>query len=128
MLNKSNIVLRNLQNIRHVLSLILERSALYSDFDEMLKSHSGMMCLDAICMNLLTLGEMVKNLDKLTEGLFLINYPEIYWQGVMRMRDKIAHHYFEIDTEIVERTVKEDIPMMVSIVDKIIIDVSANQL
>lgn len=40
----------------------------------------------------------------------------------MRMRDKIAHHYFEIDTDVVFRTIEEDIPQMVAVVDRMIAD------
>lgn len=83
-----------------------------------------MLCLDAICMNLIAMGEAVKGLDKLTRGELLPKYPEIYWSGVMRMRDKIAHHYFEIDTDVVFRTVQEDIPQMVDTIDRMIADLS----
>lgn len=38
------------------------------------------------------------------------------------MRDKIFHHYFEIDTDVVFRTLEEDIPTMVPVVEKIISD------
>ncbi len=34
------------------------------------------------------------------------------------MRDKIAHHYFEVDAEVVLLTVKEDIPLVKSIIDQ----------
>jgi uncharacterized protein with HEPN domain len=53
----------------------------------------------------------------------LPRYPEIYWSGVMRMRDKIAHHYFEVDTDVVFRTVQEDVPKMKSVIDRMIADV-----
>ena len=49
-------------------------------------------------------------------------YPEIYWSGVMRMRDKIAHHYFEIDTDVVFQTIEEDIPQMLPIINKMLDD------
>lgn len=81
-----------------------------------------MLCLDAICMNLIAMGEAVKGLDKLTRGELLPKYPEVYWSGVMRMRDKIAHHYFEIDTDVVFRTIQEDIPQMVDTIDRMIAD------
>lgn len=42
----------------------------------------------------------------------------------MCMRDKIAHHYFEIDAEIVFRTIQEDIPKLKLVIDKMIIDIS----
>lgn len=43
----------------------------------------------------------------------------------MRMRDKIAHHYFDIDTDVVFRTVQEDIPKMKIVIDKIIEDIKS---
>ncbi len=78
----------------------------------------GVLRLDALCMNLIALGEAVKGLDKLTDGQLLCDYPEIYWQGIMKMRDKIAHHYFEIDADVVFKTLKEDIPPMLPVIDK----------
>lgn len=73
-------------------------------------------------VNLIALGEAVKALDKETKGGLLPQYPEVYWNGVMRMRDKIAHHYFEIDTDIVFRTIEEDVPQMLEIVNRMISD------
>ena len=41
------------------------------------------------------------------------------------MFDKeIAHHYFEIDTEVVFRTIQEDVPQMVETIDRMIGDLS----
>lgn len=57
--------------------------------------------LDAICMQLIAIGESIKNLDKVTEGMLLEQYPEIEWKRVMGMRDVIAHHYFDVDAEVV---------------------------
>ena len=85
-----------------------------------------MLRLDAICMNLIALDEAVKGLDKITRGELLPGYPEIYWSGVMKMRDKIAHHYFEMDAEVVFKTLKEDIPMMLPIVHRMIKEVSSS--
>ena len=94
-----------------------------SDVNDFLTSPSGVLRLDALCMNLIALGEAVKGLDKLTNGKLLCEYPEIYWQGIMKMRDKIAHHYFEIDADVVFKTLKEDIPPMLPVIDKMIISI-----
>ena len=51
-----------------------------------------------------------------------VHYPEIYWSVVMRMRDKIAHHYFEIDTDVVFTTIEEDIPPMKDVIERMIAD------
>ena len=116
------IAIANLRNIKKVLELINERRANVASADDFLHSPDGMMRLDAICMNLIAIGEATKSLDKITKGELLPLYPEIYWSGVMRMRDKIAHHYFEIDTDIVFQTIEEDIPLMLLVIDKILND------
>lgn len=91
--------------------------------DDFITSPSGTLRLDAVCMNLIALGEAVKGLDKITKGEFLPQYPQIYWSGVMRMRDKIAHHYFEVDPEVVYVTIKENIPPMIPVIAQMINDI-----
>ena len=118
------IVMDSLLKIRKAIETIEERSAVISDLNALLCTPNGMMRIDAICMNLIALGEAVKGLDKQTHGELLPKYPEVYWNGVMRMRDKIAHHYFEIDTDVVFRTIQEDIPQMKVVVDQIIYDLN----
>ena len=116
------LVMDSLHKISKAIDTIIERASIVNDPDELLQSSSGMLRLDAICMNLIALGEAVKGLDKLTKSELLPRYPDIYWSGVMRMRDKIAHHYFEIDTDVVFRTIQEDIPKMKETVNKMIAD------
>ena len=116
------LAIANLRNIKKVLELIKERRANVVTADDFLHSSDGMMRLDAICMNLIAIGEATKNLDKITKGELFPLYPEIYWSGVMRMRHKIAHHYFEIDTDVVFQTIEEDIPQMLPIINKMLDD------
>ena len=116
------IALDSLQKIKTMLELITERAKVVKTPDDFLRSPGGMMRLDAICMNLIALGETVKGLDKQTNAQLLNNYPDVYWRGVMGMRDKISHHYFEIDTDVVFRTLEEDIPKMKPVVEKMIVD------
>jgi uncharacterized protein with HEPN domain len=118
------IVMDSLQKISKAIETILERASVVTDPNELLCSPGGMMRLDAICMNLIALGEAVKGLDKQTHGQLLSRYPEVYWNGVMRMRDKIAHHYFEIDNDVVFLTVKQDVPTMKIVIDRMIEDMS----
>ena len=117
------IALDSLMRIRTVIDTILERASSVDNPNDFLCSPDGMLRLDAICMNLIALGEAVKGLDKQTNGELFPRYPEIYWSGVMRMRDKIAHHYFEIDTDVVFRTIEEDIPQMIGVIDRMIEEV-----
>ena len=118
------IVMDSLLKICKAIETILERASVVTDPNDLLSSPGGMMRLDAICMNLIALGEAVKGLDKQTHGQLLSRYPEIYWSGVMRMRDKIAHHYFEIDTDVVFLTVQQDVPKMQEVINRMIADMS----
>lgn len=118
----SGIVKDILQKTSRVIETITERASAVKNPNELLCSPGGMMRLDAICMNLIALGEAVKGLDKQTHGELFPQYPEMYWSGVMRMRDKIAHHYFEIDVDVVFRTIQEDIPQLKKVIDKMIAD------
>lgn len=120
------LALDSLYNIESALGMIAERADVATTPDDFLLSPDGMLRLDAICMNLIALGEAVKGLDKITKGELLPRYPEIYWSGVMKMRDKIAHHYFEMDAEVVFKTLKEDIPMMLPVVQRMIKEVNNN--
>lgn len=111
-----------LENIRKALLTIEERATVISCVNDFLCSPDGMLRLDAICMNLIALGESVKSFDKITGGKVLPQYPEIYWRGVMQIRDKIPHHYFDVDAGIVYSTIKEDIPTLLPTIEKVIQD------
>ena len=118
------LVLNSLQQVQTLINTIMERTAGIVDVDGFYDTPSGMVLLDAICMNLTALGEATKNLDKVSNGELLSRYPQIQWDGIMRMRDKIAHHYFEVDADVVLLTVKEDIPQVQTIVAQIVKDIS----
>ena len=119
------LVLASLENIHTAIETIIERVSVVSQPDDFLKTPDGMMRLDAICMNLIALGEAVKGLNKLTHEQLLSQYPEVYWSGIMRMRDKIAHHYFEIDTDVVFKTIQEDVPQLLGVIEKMVEDVKS---
>ena len=119
---KREMALGCLKDIQKALALIEERSAIVTHVNDFLCSPEGMLRLDALCMNLIALGESVKNLVKFTNGELLTLYPETYWKGIMRIRDKIAHHYFDIDAEIVLATLKKDISPLSKTIDRIIKD------
>ncbi len=112
----------SLQKIKSTCDTILDRASIIKDPNDFLCSPGGMLRLDAICMNLIAIGESIKGLDKLTHGELLPNYSSIYWDGVMRMRDKIAHHYFELDAEVVLKTIQEDIPQMAEVIKDMLND------
>jgi uncharacterized protein with HEPN domain len=87
-----------------------------SDFTE---SPAGVEKLDSICMMLIVIGESLKNLDKITGGTLLSQYPEVDWKKAMGMRDIITHHYVDLHAETVFYTCKRKIPPLLETVRKI---------
>ena len=83
---------------------------------------AGMERLESTCMLLMAVGEGIKGVDKMTNKNLLVHYPEIDWKGVMGMRDIIAHHYFDLDAEIVYDVIKHDLPKLKDVLQQIIDD------
>ncbi len=61
---------------------------------------------DAIIRRIEVIGEAAKNLP---DG-FKKWHPEVEWSEIIRTRDKITHHYFGVDLDIVWDIVKRDLP------------------
>lgn len=69
-------------------------------------------------MMLIAIGENLKNLDKITGGIVLPQYPEMDWKGAKGMRDIISHHYFDLDAEVVFSICKDRISGLIETVMK----------
>ncbi|MBQ9561759.1 MAG: DUF86 domain-containing protein [Prevotella sp.] len=95
--DKKELALDILYDILSAIERLEERTRKVHDIDDFLDSPDGMILLDATCMLLIAVGESLKNLDKVTDGLLLPTYPEVPWKQVKGMRDIISHHYFDID-------------------------------
>jgi len=79
------------------------------DFLELESTEEGLQKLAADAMLIEAIGEGVKQIDKRTEGKLLPIQPDIPWQLVMGMRDRIAHGYFGLDTGYIADVVINDI-------------------
>ena len=115
------LVLEILEQILEASQRVLKRFEPIRSVDDFTNSESGMEKLDAICMQLVAIGESLKNLDKITENELLARYPEIEWKKIKGMRDIISHHYFDIDAEVIFdacenhfKTLKETIHKMMT--------------
>lgn len=114
------IVKSSLLKIEDALNRIIERSQSIHAVNDFLLTPAGMERMESICMLLIAIGESVKRIDKLTDKALLSLYPMIDWKGVMGMRDIIAHHYFDIDADVVFDVIKKEIPPLKDIIQEII--------
>lgn len=62
------------------------------------------MVYDACRARLIEIGDAVKNINPDV----LATAPEIRWRAIARMRDQLAHHYFDTDHAVVEHAVREE--------------------
>ena len=113
------LALDTLSQIKDTLSMIMARTSHIHTVDDFYMNESGMILLDSVCMKLVAVGEAIKNLDKITNKELLLKYPAVNWKDIKGMRDIIVHHYFEIDAEVIFATVKESIPELLTIIQKI---------
>jgi len=72
---------------------------------------------DAVRVRLIEIGEAVKAISP----ELLDEAPEIPWSAIARMRDPLAHHYFDTDHAIVEDVVKHDLGPLAEAVQALII-------
>lgn len=71
--------------------------------------------IDAIARNILTIGEAANHIPKEVKA----KNPNVAWNEIKGMRNKIVHEYFGVDVEILWKTVKEDIPVFKKQISKL---------
>jgi uncharacterized protein with HEPN domain len=116
------LALEILTQIFDAIQKLKKRFAPINSAAEFTNSDEGMEKLDSICMQLIAIGESLKNLDKLTSKKVLSNYSEIDWKKVMGMRDIISHHYFDVDAEAIFDVCENHIDRLGNTIKKIMGD------
>lgn len=69
---------------------------------------SNEMCKRAVCMTVINIGELVKNLSE----AFRLSHPEVPWKAIAGFRDIAAHKYQTLRMEDVYETVVSDFPVL----------------
>ncbi len=89
-------------------------ASLLTDIDAAIaaiKSHLGRGSLDdglvydAVRVRLIEIGEAVKGLDP----ELIATEPDVEWKAIARMRDHLAHRYFDTDQAIVQDVVDNEL-------------------
>ena len=60
----------------------------------------------AIVRSIEVIGEAVKNIPENVK----VKYKEIEWRKIAGTRDRIIHHYFGVDLDIIWAIIKNDLP------------------
>jgi len=92
-----SLVIEILIQIENAIKVTLQRFQVVDCVSYFTDTPEGMEKLDSICMQLIAIGESLKNIDKITNKALLAQYPQVDWKGAKGMRDIISHHYFDVD-------------------------------
>ena len=103
---------------------ILKRFEPVKSVEDFTGSDGGMEKLDSICMQLIAIGEGLKNLDKVTNNALLPKYPQVEWKKAKALRDIISHHYFDVNAEAIYKVCQDHIGNLAETIKKIIDDLS----
>ena len=117
------LVIESFRNIIRSLEWITKRFQVIRSSDDFIKDDLGLEKLDSICMQLINIGEALKQINRLTDAKLLQTYPEVDWRKAMGMRDIITHHYFDIDAETIFVVCSEHVPVMERVIKKILDDI-----
>jgi len=114
------LALEILKQIYQATQTILKRFQPITSCDDFINSEWGIEKLDSICMQLIAIGESLKNFDKITNDSVLKNYPQIEWKKVKGMRDIITHHYFDLNAEAIYDVCMNHVEQLAAVVKRII--------
>lgn len=93
--------------VEHILDSIAAISADLRNID-FVDFQGNRMLYSAVVRELEIIGEAAKNLSE----DFKTAHPALPWKQITGMRDRLIHHYFEVDLEAVWKTAKEDLPVL----------------
>ena len=98
---------------------IERRFATIQQPEDFTTSEEGLLRLDGIGMMLITIGESLKNLDKVAADL-LQRHPEIDWKGAKGLRDILSHNYFNLNADAIYLICRDEIPPLQATIEKMI--------
>ena len=96
------------QNIRN-----FTKNVTYEEFTENLEK------VYAVAKAFENIGEAVKNIPK----EITLNYPQIPWSEIAKMRDILTHHYFGVDDKVLWDTLGEDFEEFEKVIQKILSEI-----
>jgi uncharacterized protein with HEPN domain len=77
----------------------------------------------AVIRGIEIIGEATKNLPK----SFRNKYPEVPWDEMAGMRDKLIHHYFGVNMEVLWITATENVPRLKALISRVIDDIEKGE-
>jgi uncharacterized protein with HEPN domain len=103
--------------LNHILEAIERIEEYVSELDEM-AFLGNKLVQDAVIRNFEVIGEASNNIEKRFPE-FVAAHPELPLASAYQMRNAVAHGYFQVDFEILWKTIHRDLPGLHTKVDEI---------
>ncbi|WP_457747361.1 HepT-like ribonuclease domain-containing protein [Sulfurimonas sp.] len=117
-----SLVVEILLQILNASKTVAQRFELVDSIDYFINTPEGQEKLDGICMQLIAIGESLKNIDKITNKTLFKKYPQVDWKGAKGIRDIISHHYFDLDAEEIYFVCDTKLDTLIQTIEKILKD------
>ena len=96
--------------LNHILEAIERIEEYVSDLDE-IAFLGNKLVQDAVIRNFEVIGEASNNIEKRFPE-FVAAHPELPLTSAYQMRNAVAHGYFQVDFEILWKTIQRDLPSL----------------
>ena len=103
--------------LNHILEAIERIEEYVSELDEMVFLGNKLV-QDAVIRNFEVIGEASNNIEKRFPE-FVAAHPELPLASAYQMRNAFAHGYFQVDFEILWKTIQRDLPGLHTKVEEI---------
>ncbi len=101
--------------MQHMLDAALDAKAFAQEY--------GRSDLDAnrlLALGLLKCIEIVGEAASQVSSNRRSQHPEIPWQDIVGMRNRLIHAYYDVDLDLVWETIKTDLPPLITTLEKIL--------
>jgi uncharacterized protein with HEPN domain len=76
---------------------------------------------DAVIRNIEIIGEAANRIQRQAPE-FVAAHSSLPWRDMRDMRNRMIHHYFDVNLDVVWSTVKDDLPKLKQQIDGLLID------
>lgn len=116
--------LRTPDYLRHILDAIQQIEAYTADMEREAFVASR-LTLDAVVRNIEIVGEAARNVAE-HAPTFVEQNPDVPWDAMYAMRNRLSHGYFAVDAHVVWQTIQNDLPVLKNQIEVLLQDKPAN--
>ncbi|MDB5402679.1 MAG: hypothetical protein JWQ55_4697 [Rhodopila sp.] len=97
--------------LEHIMQAIHRATRYIQHLDSAASLRHSEQTQDAVVRNIEIIGEAASRIQLMLPE-FVVSHPELPWIEMRGMRNKMIHEYFDVDWDIVWRTVRDDLPAL----------------